>query len=558
MSAGDIDIESVRGAFLQLVRIATLIRLRQGDANEFEERVSQFSIRLMKVLGTDASVVVDVTSEAMWCNGSELIGGDLLASHLCRTLYNEGLRAIFIEPTTDISELQQLAWILGRDWSRRAVFEADLSAASWQAKFRGLFLDVQSNLMDIVGADVNPLLVSLHRQLREPTPVGEMGAMLERLRQIRSVGQRRRFYANESVAAVEFPRLFESLCRDLEQFQANEDCSDFLFSRLIFEVLRNEQTPDGVRQTVDSVLEQLQRLLSAGFPDRATALLRGPLLLLEAELFPDWPHQQTLRNRLDRLGYSQTWEAILDGMKKNKDKAQWQGALFTLVQAMDPAALIEIAEHASNLPERTQRQAVADALTLFVDAGSWSYQELLEAAEGPALRVVLLMFARRPQPMLIEQLLAWRVNLDPAIREGVLIALRSQQSRRIKEIMRESLNDPATEVRMEALRYVSVYRDRDAAEIVFNRMAQVGPKDCGSSELEAMSRALVLIYKQEAPGLLKELALLERNLHPGLMTALLNALHSAGPEGQRVIGEIGLAKPVLRPQIRKLLGGSGG
>ena len=110
---------------------------------------------------------------------------------------------------------------------------------------------------------------------------------------------------------------------------------------------------------------------------------------------------------------------------------------------------------------------------------------------------------------------------------------------------------------MEALRYVSVYRDREAAEIVFNRMARVGPKDCGSSELDAMARALLLIYKKEAPGLLKELALLERNMHPGLMAALLNALHTAGPEGEKVIGEVGLARPVLRPQIRKLLGGSG-
>ena len=73
--------------------------------------------------------------------------------------------------------------------------------------------------------------------------------------------------------------------------------------------------------------------------------------------------------------------------------------------------------------------------------------ELLEDIEArpreAAQLALLLALGRRPDPTLVELILAREGSEDPQVREAVLIALRAHQSQRIKEVMRLALDDAA-------------------------------------------------------------------------------------------------------------------
>ena len=96
--------------------------------------------------------------------------------------------------------------------------------------------------------------------------------------------------------------------------------------------------------------------------------------------------------------------------------------------------------------------------------------------------MVLLALGRRPDPTL-ELILAREGSADAQVREAVLIALRSHQSPRVKQVMRAAIGDPASPVRMEALRYPSVYREVAAAETVKSRLLSVRETDADEAEL---------------------------------------------------------------------------
>ena len=164
----------------------------------------------------------------------------------------------------------------------------------------------------------------------------------------------------------------------------------------------------------------------------------------------------------------------------------------------------------------------------------------------------MLQAARREEdPTLIEPLLARLHHEDPGIREAALTALRAQQSPRIKAAARESIQDPAREVRMEALRYLSVYRDVDSAPMVERRLRDVKQADADLDELRAL--AIAWLHTSRGAAISEIEALIAESsdrAHPELPAACIAALARAGAPGRDALDRLGRSHERLRPLLR--------
>jgi hypothetical protein len=414
--------------------------------------------------------------------------------------------------------------------------------------------------VEIEDDDAEDLVEQLLRQLGSSaiTDGGGMTSLLKQLEAIEASGPLRSAYADESSCAVEHPQAFERFCRRLEAVRDDADVSDERISQMVFETLRSESTPAAVHALGEALAEHVVRSLAAGQPAEASALLHWPTLLLEPDVEPGWLQADALSRALWTLNDEVVWEAIISGVGRTPEPQVWRGPLFTLTLAMAPAAVHDIITFAAALPHVGMRSAVADGVSLLAERAGIKPALLLGEATGEGLKVALLAVARSQDATLIEPLLSHVASKDADIREAALIALRRQQSARIKVVVRQTLGDSAESVRTEAMRYIAVYQDRIGAEHLFEQLTAYQPGTRSTEELRAMSRVMVHVLGAESIGLLRTLALESTAItDAGFSDAILQGLYGAGGAGQRALEEVGMTRPELRARIRALRGREG-
>lgn len=551
----ELDLAQLRASLMQLVQLATARRLRQPDP---PDAAAGFVRRMRQVLAAELPVVMAVSSDGILCEETKMVGEDLLSQHLCRVLYGEGLRALFIEPAASDAELERLVDLLARDWESRAVFEADLPTAAWQGRFLAVHLDMAAVALSADDQDSDDKLVgALQRQLAAPglATQGELGVLLGALRAAESRAKSWSAYSEESAGMFSHPKAAEALHRELEQVRADQDVSYEQVGAVLMESLRLAHSVAVVELVVRILTDHSLRLLSEGRPDEI-AFLHGPLSLLDAELFPRWPYRAELQEALRALGGATVWDAVMEGLERRAEVSLWVGPLFTLVSATPPDEAGRIAGFAARLPDRALRQAVADALALVQIRAGRGPSALLQLAAPSAWTVALLAMSRSSDATVLERVLARFSAEEADIREAVLVAIRRHQSPRIKAIVRDALKDPAEAVRLEAMRYLAVYRDAEGGERIAAALGAHTPGSRDAVELRAMARALLVIQGPAAIEVLKDVAMRPElaETDPDLVDAVLGGLFAAGQPGASALDAIGLSRPPLRPKIRTLLG----
>ena len=105
-------LSSVRAANMQLVRLAAARRTGRAESAELSERARQYAQRMDEALQGGMPLVMEVESDIIRFGESKVIGEDLLSAHLCRSLFDEGVRALFVEPGASLVELEKLACYL--------------------------------------------------------------------------------------------------------------------------------------------------------------------------------------------------------------------------------------------------------------------------------------------------------------------------------------------------------------------------------------------------------------------------------------------------------------
>lgn len=185
----------------------------------------------------------------------------------------------------------------------------------------------------------------------------------------------------------------------------------------------------------------------------------------------------------------------------------------------------------------------------------------LDAVRGrlasPSTAMVVLglaVAARTDEPRLLDTVLALADHASPDVREAALVALRSHAGARAREVALRLLDDPAVDVRIEALRYGVAHRLPEVLPRVEARL-----RDGAAGIEDAEGRALCIAWgrlaREAAEGPLLEIALGRRRLGPAFARHALHGLRAVGTPGARAAIEHAAAEvPRLREEAQALLG----
>lgn len=537
--------------------------VRRGDEEQIAELSNTFGELIRETL-VQGSLSLRIDQDGVWLYETELTGHDLVGSALTEGLSNEGLEQITILVSVPDDELHALAQMLARDWRARPSEEPGLEAQAWAADFNHVLLEVgPRSVIDVVDDDeVSPeeMITRLIGQLGLQVTHSEVAAALDAevgavMSELRAIGGHD--LDSGSLDSLETEPAHEAFRRELHAVQAGADAGLERIGLVVFGTVLHAPDAEHAAESIRVIGYHLRAAAAAGDVGTAGALAQRLATLVQPGLFPGWALAGPVSESMGSLLDDSMARAVSDGTHRNPDMEAWRGLLFSLGQLAAPSQLDAILRLGRPLQDRGMLQALGDAMLLVSERGSTDLRHVLVGAAEADLAVVLLALGRRPDPTLVELILAREGSADAQVREAVLIALRAHQSPRIKEVMRRALDDPAAPVRMEALRYLSVYRDAAAGERVEARLAGVGQRDADEAELRALAIASAIMTRGEGLSRLEDIATgVVRCKHPQAPRAALHGLRAGGGPGRDALERIGRSQPALRDDIRALLGGT--
>lgn len=557
-------IEQARGAVNRLKVLMDPVR--RGDEAQVAELSMAFSEQMLELLQT-GDVTLTIDDDGMWMGEGELTGKDLVGRAMLEGLVGEGLDAVTVLPTASPRELVDLARMLARDWREKRSDENDLEAEAWHRAFGHIYLEIASRrvVTEVDEGDVGPeeMVARLIRQLGVETIEqhsaggaaaldAEIGAVMD---QVRRIGDGS--LEEPSLDELRATRTHQRFLRELDSVRADKDVDGARVGLVLFEAVRHAAEPAHAAGAIAEAGRHLRAAVRGGDLALAGAMARRLGTLVQPGLFRDWPHRAVVGEALGALLDAEMAAAVAAGLRRNPDREAWKGLLFSLGQLASPERLGAVVGLGRPLSDRDLKQALADAMLMVADRGETDLRRVLAEADDEDLAVVLLALGRRPDPTLVELILAREGSADAQVREAVLVALRTHQSPRIKVVMREALTDPASQVRMEALRYLTVYRDAAAADVVQQRLAQVTEQQAEEPELRALAIASAIMTRGTGLERLEQVATGGVTAkHPLAPRAALHGLKAGGAAGRTALERVGRSQPALRDEIRALLGGS--
>lgn len=551
------ELRAVRGAMTRLQQLAAQ---RRNGEQPAEEHLVAFAEDLQEALTGQLAVVLELRPESIQYAHKDVLGHDLISRQLAQGLHGTGLRSLQVDPGVSEAELRRLADLLSTDWSHHGAFDLDFEATVWRLGFRSVHFDVEAR--SLTGREelsalpdeevVRQLVMRLGYELVQDHGEAlnrEVGAVLRALRRFPADDEEPQPAADLSKAER------GEIRKELDAIHADTDAPPERIGMVAFECLRNDPGGIGAADTARRLVRHIQGLMAAGNPLAAGELLRRPMMLVSGPPFSDWPHQDVVESELRTLLGSHGREAIGRGVRNpGTPPEDWAGLLFTLSQLASPRELRALFAWSSVLEERVQLQAVADGLLLLVERYNLSLKQLLGEVHAEDTAVVLLALSRRPDATLVEPILARLQASEDVVREAALVALRQHQSPRIKELIRKAVEDPALPVRLEALRYLTVFRDQAAGPGLLHRLCTLS--DPGEGELKALAMAAGHILREQAVSELQDIAVGERTTKSeGAAEAALWGLRAAGQTGRQALDAIGRRRPELRDAVRRVEGG---
>jgi len=547
-----VEIETVRGAVTRLSLLAqALAGATEGDPEHYAEA---FADSLQHTLSADVSpITLSLRDGVLHYAGSEVSGNDLVTHGLLRSLQDEGLAAVTLLPGVGREELLELSHLLARP---RGEGERNyIDAEGWKVRFQRVHLEC-APLRLVTEADEQVRPVELVRRLFAQLGVSEdtlgdgMSVELMSL-----LGGLRALADSPAARRVGAPGTGSVWSRALREVRYARDVPDELVGMLTMESLRAAPDAAACTALADRWVGHIRAAMADGNPLLAAQILRRMLICVDPDYRPHRLDGAPIQLALGRLCNAETRAALDAGLRRHPQTDDWAGLLFSLAGTVSADGLLGIAELGANLPPGPLREALGDGLALAIDRAEQRPRELLSSASDTALPVVLQALGRFDDATLVEPLLARVRHGEADVREAALRALRAHHTPRIGIVAGEATTDKARSVRLEALRYLSVYRIVDAAAAIETRLRKVQASEVDGDEVRALAIALLHTSRGAALPALESIVADPRSYaHPEVPQAGIAALSSAGAPGRAALDRLGRAHEHLRPLLRAPLG----
>ncbi|MBM4366008.1 MAG: HEAT repeat domain-containing protein [Deltaproteobacteria bacterium] len=555
----------LKDAFAALMKDAKAARMYQGlQADQISNRdrfQAAFLGGLRDALAELPMIMVEVTPDALFFGDAVVLEGSERRGDMLEVLFAEGLRTLSIEAGASDDELLTMARILLTPWHEHTASEPDLATTAWQADFAHVYFEVVDSLSDREDEDhgESPVVRELLGLIKEINLRAAGDDDVARMRQdefavLLKLQDHVQFGGGEAedVAGIE-ATISPALAAEVRAIRDNADLDRADVAGLLTACLAYCPEPRRARVVGEAVFSYLVNALASG--SAAEHLVHRVHELLDEELTPALPHRDTVREAAAIMG-QEPLRSRLGRMFAALEPKQASGTAFSLFALLpgedDAIALAEV------LPLWAVR-VLADTVLLRAAPEPRTAIEVSKrfchATETGSILLGLSMVARQGDPRLIESALAHVKNERDEVREAALVALRAQQTPRVREAVRKALSDPAEGVRMEAMRYAVAYRDAEVATALEVRLCNGALGELGAIEVRALCIAYARLVPDRAEPLLGDFALGRRvPTHPELPRLVLHGLRAAGTGTARsLVEKVTRTVPALAEEAQDLL-----
>ncbi len=580
----------VREVFLNLVKHGRTSRLYGAGHRHARRFLDAYTQALLSFLEEFEVMQVEVTPDDFLWQGQPVLSKATNAQQMTYGLYAEGARGLSIERGTETRETVKLADLLSRDWLRRTEFDDDLIAACWRADFEHVHVDVADRFTEEQDDGGDSALredlalgrsagTDAMRMTGDSVLVPQIQGLLrelqaDALRQDQVVTMKQdeaevflqlkdelEMTESEDVQEREEEELLQmdegarqALAAEIQQIEEEEDVGLDDVAGAIFEIVRLEPDSEKVQQLGAELAKLVVFAIERGESPSGGTLLRRVLCLGWSDLFPDHdlgPFLEGLSSLLSEANIAR----MVPSLQRQAEAGQDLGAIFSVLSSLPLSVIPGLLRLGESVNRMEVRQVIADALVILMESDLDALNEMLEQVEGVASVVPLLALGRLEAIRAMDICLGRVRDPEAEAREAALRALRRHRSTRIKDVMADAIGDDAQGVRIEALRYLAVYRITDQQQKMEALLRGGVLEGVTEREAKAWTQALAHIGRQRAVPLLHAMALGEL---PGsdqvqVQKLALQGLYATGvADGRRAVDEVARRRPELREMVREL------
>ena len=583
----------IREIFQALIKHGRVSRLYGVGHQHTVSFLESFVDGLEEFLKDNEMLMVEIEPDQLLYNGKQVLSSDSHGELLIYGLYSEGARAVGIEKAATREEIEGLAELLSRDWSQRTEFDDDLIAAAWRREFEHIHIDVADRFSEedemgdaVVREDImlgrgqggsdskhargDSVLIPEIQGLLAELEAGTTGATeVVRLKQDEvalflslqdDLKHGLGLIAQDDAAEVVpmEPGVQQALEREVAELESGQDVPYELAGSLVFEAIRLERRESQVISLSRHVARHCSSLCAEGWIEGAAALMRRLLLLCDARAFPDFEYEVAVRRGFSTFIQEANRRRLLESLPAACTSREQEAALFTILTLLGRQQLPELVRFGSDLKGSIVPQVVADVVIQLVSGDEEALLTLLVTGADEEAVVPLLALGRLESPACIEESLRRMGDPNPRVREASLRAMRGQQSTRIRQEVLRSLKDDVATIRIEALRYLSVYSDRIDLPLIEQGLLSSKLGQCEPDEIKAWIIAYGIVGKLDSIKLLRsvleggvELAAPKDVVQSSCIQALVRMNKT---QAQGALDLLGRKDPALRDEILRIKG----
>lgn len=499
------DLQQLLNIFL---KAGKTLRLYHDGHHYFEGFIQEFITRLYIQFEAMDALTFEVTPHSINWDGYVIFSNPEQRENMAFKLYRDGVRLLQFRRGANAMEVRDFVELMTRDVERGTNTGNDLSVLFWEADFKSIQIAVAETFVDYseeaarVLHNIQEELNTLQRSFRveegewdsnkDYQPVAFRGLDLNAQSLSEDEDDPRRsgdldgdtalriYQAGgdsggegelvEATAAKPYkPALPLEIFDDLAMQKVYDDLQGIDNPFATFEdvgvvlatVIFEEEQASALEQLLEHLDDALSPLLASASLGPLNSILRR-LSLLEQQ------------GNLHKPFRSEQLQAFFDGLCKTERlrllaqaiNTGWsdelRGELFTFVSLQKRASFDELLRFLGQLEPLAPRRIVVDALLLLCGQQAQYFAPLTDDGNARLTCDALYALGRLADPLTVNRICSAIERPEPMVREAVLNTLREFQSPRIQRLMLDSLNDPADNVRLASLRYLTVFRVKDA------------------------------------------------------------------------------------------------
>lgn len=488
------DLQRLLQVFL---KAGKTLRLYHEDHRFFAGFADEFMKRLSEQFVERESLTFEITPVSMNWEGHLVFENRDQRENLAFKLYRDGVRLLQFRRGVTNDEVRDFVTMIAREVDTAGASK-DLSVLFWEADFKHIHLAIAETFVQYspeavqvlreIEADLSAVADGFELQTdahgvgkHEPEAYSGGGAKKRSIWEDPfaddTVGRSEEDGAEETEmpvipeAAFDDERIravYEELLGLEDPYATFEEVGSVLA-----EVVLSEATADGLETLLSRLAEAVSPLLATASIGPLNSLLRRLALIARASLKDDGITGEMLQKFFLGLCQSERLELLARALNDDFDEA-WKGELFTFVSMQFPESLDELFGFLGKVHRLEARRVMTDALILLAGQESEPFVAMLRHRNWRLASDAAYALGRLGDARALDAMMGAFEREEPSLRAEILLSLRPHQSPRIQELMLTALEDEHEQVRRGALRYLAVYRVREAVDHLTRVMGSKG------------------------------------------------------------------------------------